>query len=571
MNRARAGVPEGAEQGAVRSPGWPPGQALQRRAAPSGTPALWVGPQKGPTRRCDASPGPNPGCASRLDWALSGAPRGRDSYLHKLSGRGRGDALLELGPAVVDLALQRRDVVVAEVAVAALKLQVVGHRPGAPAVVEGVAPPVLDLVQRPRARVDRAARDRDRTVVGQPPAVQARDQQRDEAQPAHRLRLLDLALQVREVGHARGGDIGHAVRGHDLRQVLLARGLARRGRAGVGEVRRRRRLLRTGVHVAFVVEAAVDDVLVALGRRRQALDADVVGAAVAGEDDHVRLPAALRIERTPQSRRRRGGGFERGLVHRHAQRTHGLRPADHRHARRRHDRDRVGAERVEDVARGQRLGAAGAGRVARTHERGRRLRGRHRDRRLHRLHLTHCDSGTGVCPSASRTIAHIASTGTLTPPTPASRPWTAGAPSMPYSAARSSWCSTPPAPGEWLRSSTTTSRTPARAARSVRTGSGRNNLSLSRPTSSPCARNASTASRAVPNWLPMVTIIARAARSVRTGSGRNNLSLSRPTSSPCARNASTASRAVPHWLPMVTIIARALAAVAFDHAPAAPG
>src|SRR5574337_124740 len=78
MNRARAGVPEGAEQGAARSPGWPPGQALQRRAAPSGTPALRVGPQGGPTRRCKASPGPNPGCALRLDWALSGAPRGHD-------------------------------------------------------------------------------------------------------------------------------------------------------------------------------------------------------------------------------------------------------------------------------------------------------------------------------------------------------------------------------------------------------------------------------------------------------------------------------------------------------------
>ena len=43
-----------------------------------------VGPQKGPTRCCEASPGPNPGCASRLNWALPGAPRGRDSCLHRL-------------------------------------------------------------------------------------------------------------------------------------------------------------------------------------------------------------------------------------------------------------------------------------------------------------------------------------------------------------------------------------------------------------------------------------------------------------------------------------------------------
>src|SRR6266542_908360 len=62
--------------------------------------------------------------------------------------------------------------------------------------------------------------------------------------------------------------------------------------AGVEPVlamRRRRRLLSPGVHVAFVVEAEVDEVLVALGCRRQALEADVVGAAVAGEHDHVRV------------------------------------------------------------------------------------------------------------------------------------------------------------------------------------------------------------------------------------------------------------------------------------------
>jgi hypothetical protein len=38
---------------------------------------------------------------------------------------------------------------------------------------------------------------------------------------------LHLAAQVGEVAHAGGGHVGHAVRGHDLGEVLLARGLAR--------------------------------------------------------------------------------------------------------------------------------------------------------------------------------------------------------------------------------------------------------------------------------------------------------------------------------------------------------
>jgi hypothetical protein len=109
MNRARAGVAKGRGQGAARRPCLGPGQAAQRGPRPLGTPARRVRPQKGPTRRCEASSGvspdansphglfapgerqrlwrwPHPDCASRLDWALSGASRGCDSYLHKLSG-----------------------------------------------------------------------------------------------------------------------------------------------------------------------------------------------------------------------------------------------------------------------------------------------------------------------------------------------------------------------------------------------------------------------------------------------------------------------------------------------------
>ena len=53
-----------------------PWQAAQHPPASLGTPALRVRPQNRPTRCCKASPGPNPGCALRLDWACFGASRG---------------------------------------------------------------------------------------------------------------------------------------------------------------------------------------------------------------------------------------------------------------------------------------------------------------------------------------------------------------------------------------------------------------------------------------------------------------------------------------------------------------
>ena len=120
--------------------------------------------------------------------------------------------------------------------------------------------------------------------------------------PCIAFRLFDLAQQVGQVTDARGGRVRHLVRRHDLGEVLLARGLAGRRRAGTRHVRRRRRLLRAGVHVAFVVEADVDEILVALGGRRQALEADVVGAAIAREDDDLRVALAPRIERAAQAR-----------------------------------------------------------------------------------------------------------------------------------------------------------------------------------------------------------------------------------------------------------------------------
>lgn len=51
------------------------GRGLARRFAAEG---------EEPSLRLGAGCKPNPGCASRLDWALSGGLRERDSYLHRL-------------------------------------------------------------------------------------------------------------------------------------------------------------------------------------------------------------------------------------------------------------------------------------------------------------------------------------------------------------------------------------------------------------------------------------------------------------------------------------------------------
>jgi hypothetical protein len=65
-----------------------PGQAAQHPPAPLATPALRVRPQNRPTCRCEASPGPHPGCASRLNWACSGASRGCIGWPLTLSSAG---------------------------------------------------------------------------------------------------------------------------------------------------------------------------------------------------------------------------------------------------------------------------------------------------------------------------------------------------------------------------------------------------------------------------------------------------------------------------------------------------
>ncbi len=123
--------------------------------------------------------------------------------------------------------------------VASLQRQVVGHRPRAAVVIERVTPAVLNLVEREGAAFHREARHRDALVLGHAPAVQAGDQQRDDA-------ALDAGAQVaRQVLHALPQRARQPARceqalellahvGHRLREVLLRGGELRLG--GLGAV-----------------------------------------------------------------------------------------------------------------------------------------------------------------------------------------------------------------------------------------------------------------------------------------------------------------------------------------------
>src|ERR1022692_607693 len=230
----------------------------------------------------------------------------------------------------------------------------------------------------------------------------------------YRLGLLDLAEQVGQETDTRGGRVRHVVCRHDLDEVLLARGLARGGRAGARQMRRRGGLLRPGVHVAFVVEAEVDEVLVALGCGRQALEADVVGAAIAGEDDNLRVVLASRIECTAQARCRGGARLERRLIDGNLERAVRLRARDDRHARGWNDGHRLWSERGEHVPHRQRIDATRTRRVPRAEN------GVFRQFEfLHVNYLTQTECGCASLALAIRTKSAIFSGETLTPPTPA--------------------------------------------------------------------------------------------------------------------------------------------------------
>ncbi len=101
-------------------------------------------------------------------------------------------------------------------------------------------------------------------------------------------RLSAQVLPVR--ARRRLGDVGDPVRGRDRGQVFallhLAEGdLAGRARRRRGAERRRAGALDPGVHVGLVVVADEHEAMAALERPGECLEADVVGAAVAGEGD----------------------------------------------------------------------------------------------------------------------------------------------------------------------------------------------------------------------------------------------------------------------------------------------
>ena len=124
--------------------------------------------------------------------------------------------------------------------------------------------------------------------------------------------MLDLGLEVAQVGDGGGGDVRDLVRHRDQRRALaLAEDVAglradRRRRRGAGGRRRRARALDAGVHVALVVVTDVEHVVVALEHPGQAAEADVDRAAVAALADDADVVAALGLQRGGDPGRDRG-------------------------------------------------------------------------------------------------------------------------------------------------------------------------------------------------------------------------------------------------------------------------
>ena len=123
------------------------------------------------------------------------------------------------------------------------------------------------------------------------------------------------------------------------------------------------------VAVDLVVVADVDDVLVALGCRREGGEPDVVGAAVAGPaDGGVRLVVEV-VHAAHAGRHGRGAGERRG-DRGHPVGAVGERARCGDRAARRHDqREHAAAQRLVEPLQPERHAAAGAGAVARPPER----------------------------------------------------------------------------------------------------------------------------------------------------------------------------------------------------------
>ena len=153
-----------------------------------------------------------------------------------------------------------------------------GHRPHA----------VDDLEQRPEAGLHSQAGNLDGFIAGDAPTARAGSEHVDEGGALRRKRLLCLGDEVFPVADRGLGDVGDVMGGHDAREVLAALLLALLGAANLAgsgpcAMRCSAGALDTGIHVGAVVVADIDHVVTALHGTGEALQADVVGAAVAAK------------------------------------------------------------------------------------------------------------------------------------------------------------------------------------------------------------------------------------------------------------------------------------------------
>src|SRR5699024_8644537 len=131
--------------------------------------------------------------------------------------------------------------------------------------------------------------------------------------------LLHLADEVGHVGGGGGGAVGYAVHreyeGHVFLRLLLAGELAaQRGGGGARALGGGGAALIARVHIALVVVADVEDVLAALRRAGQALEAAVGAGAVAGHGDYVHVLAPHALVHVRDAGEEGGGVVKQGDV-----------------------------------------------------------------------------------------------------------------------------------------------------------------------------------------------------------------------------------------------------------------
>jgi hypothetical protein len=233
----------------------------------------------------------------------------------------------------------------------------------------------FDLVQRPVARLNRQPGDLHQ-LFGRvvPPGLAGREDV-EEGGARGRERPPQLLPQIAPVADAGLGDVGCAVGRDDLGEILPWLELAALPRAHRG--RRRARALRRGaaaldprVHVPFVVVADVQEVIPALNRPGQALQPDIVGAAISADGHDLGhggdLPSRMQGLRRRLDARGRGRSVLKGVVqpgHR-PRRVRVDRGDDLQAAGRVHDDHRAGGD-CQQHADDHGEAAAGAGTVPR--------------------------------------------------------------------------------------------------------------------------------------------------------------------------------------------------------------